>query len=1352
MILLDTPKSPVTNKVGERLTSLEDENERQTRHIDLSEVIPQVWIVAAALALAIIVLIVAAFLAWRVSQTPFPGFFVEPTLVANGLEDAAWSAYDAGLRVHDQITALDEQPLRTSGALMRALAQRAVGDRVTVTVMGLDGQQREFQTTLRAFPLSALGDFFALPYAIAVIYLGLGVGVFIKRWRESAGRAFAFLCALIALSLGLVLDLYTTHYFPRLWISAFALVGGAILHLALVFPQQIRLLNRAPTLRYLVYIPGIGIALFSQFSIVNFAAPRLYFEIWQLVYISAALSAVVFLGIMIYRSLYSESPIAQAQARIIMWGSLLAFGPISFWLISFSWWGWQIGLMFAFPWLALFPLSIAYAILRYRLFDINLIISRGVIYALLSAIVVGVYALFVYILDLSLDVQIQVGHPLALGVFVFLLAILLNPMEGRVQRVVERLFLGDSVDYRQLTRRFSNRLTETTNLPSVLEALNEAMASGWTLSRAALYLYDLRRGQYVPHSLGDADFPDVTFPKNSSLARQMLRQRKSLFLYHDRPLPPDLGDESEKLDDLRPALFVPIPNHGWLTLGEKSSGAPFSSDDLAALESLASQIAVALAKAELFTDLERRMTEVEVLRWVGQAVNFSMDVDDLLELIYTQAGRVLDTTNFYIALYNPEKRSLSFAFYVENGERVYNDYEWSVDTGLTGQIVKFGRAIVTDDYVRACRARGVTPGGQPGKAWMGAPLNAGDQIIGVMNVSSFDPAVTYSEDQLQFFSTIADQAAAILDKARLYREMAERARQLEALNEVGGMITSTLDLPKVLRLIMDKAVDLLQAQAGSLVLVDQDTGELVFEVTAGPGSADLVGMRLPPGTGILGAVVQDREPALIQDAQTDRRWYKDLDEAFVTHSVIAVPMVSRGNVIGVIELLNRRDGVSFDEEDQRLLMAFATNAAVSIENARLFTQTDQALAARVEELSMMQRIDRELNATLDYDRVMSLTLDWAMRMTEADMGLVAVVVENEEGERGLQLLANKGYPEQFISAYQDERWPLDHGIIGRAVRNGEPELLLDVEEDPDYQATTPGVVAQLTAPIWCEDQIVGSIALESFQQGRLDEESLAFVTRLADHAAISITNARLFEQVHRANEAKTEFISFVSHELKQPMTSMRGYTDLLAQGVAGELNEGQRGFLNTIRSNVERMDTLVSSLLDISRIESGRIRIELGDVSVAAIIEEALHTIRAQIETKRQSLAVDIAPDLPLVRGDRSRLVQVMTNLLSNAHKYTPEGGRISVSAQRDQNGFVACSVADTGVGMSPADQERLFTKYFRSDDPSVQSEPGTGLGLVITKSLVELQGGEIWVESERGVGSTFTFTAPVVESEAASA
>jgi signal transduction histidine kinase len=751
------------------------------------------------------------------------------------------------------------------------------------------------------------------------------------------------------------------------------------------------------------------------------------------------------------------------------------------------------------------------------------------------------------------------------------------------------------------------------------------------------------------------------------------------------------------------------------------------------------------------------MTEVDVLRWVAQAVNFTMDVDDLMELIYAQTSRVLDTTNFYIALHNAEKGTLSFAFYVEDGERLYPDDEWPAGMGLTGEIVRSGRSIVTKDYTRECLRYGIPTGGRPGRAWMGVPLNAGNQVIGVMNVSSFDSAVVYTAEHLKIFSAIADQAAAILDKARLYREMENRARQLAVLNEVGSVLTSTLDLPTVLNLIMEKAVELLDVEAGSLVMVDETMGELVFEVTAGPSSADLVGVRLPPGTGIVGAVVEAGEPVTIKDAPSDERWYRDLDADFVTHSIIAAPMVSRGRVIGVIELLNPSDMVPFDEDDERLLMAFAADAAIAIENARLFTQTDQALATRVEELSTMQNIDRELNASLDYRRVMDITLDWAVRVSGADVGLVAAVVELEDGTRGLRFLANRGYPQDAADAYDEEPWPLEKGVIGRVVRTGEPELVVDVASDPDYVAVVPGMVVQLAVPIRLEDHIIGVIALECSRSDSV-EEATEFVVRLADHAAIAMENARLFERVRRANEAKTEFVSFVSHELKQPMTSMKGYTDILIKGMAGELSEAQRSLLETVRSNVDRMNSLVSELLDISRIESGRVRLDLGDVSIPGMVKEVLRAIQGQIEGKQQSLKVEVAPDLPLVRGDRSRLMQVLTNLVSNAHKYTPKGGDITVSARAWADGqdggredeFVLCAVADSGIGMSPEDQERLFkTKYFRADDPAVRSVPGTGLGLVITKSLVELHGGEIWVESELGLGSTFFFTVPVASGSA---
>ena len=1332
--------------------------EPQTRRRFRDGTSPQTWIVAAVLAATMVVLILAVFLAWRTATIPFPGLFTEPTLVVNGVGNDAWTGYVAGLDIPDHLIAFDGRLLQNTTALMRALSQHQPGDVVTLTARGDDGTVRDVQVRLEPFPLVEFFSFFILPYVVGLIYLGIGIWVFLERRREAAGQVFGLVCAVFALGLGLLFDVYTTHWFPRVWITAISLTGSVLAHLALVFPQKARFIERMPLLCYLPYVPGVIIAVINQFTILNLDAATAYFDTWFAAFMFVGVGFVAFMAIMAYRSRHSQSPIVQAQARTILWGSLVAFGPIVAWFVIFRFVPMAFPPVLLLPWLILFPLSVAYAILRYHLFDSKLIVSRGIGYALLSVTVVATYLLVLYLISLLFDVTLQASNPAVLGVFVLLLALLLNPARVRLQRVLDQLFMREAVDHRQVIRRFVSRLAETTGLSSVLQVLDEALETGWSLQFAALFLYDPNIARYVPHAIGSRPFPSVNFARDGQVAHQMLQRRESVYVYLDRPLPPELSNEREALDALRPGLFIPASGHGWLVLGPRRSGGPFSSEDLATLETLGSQVAVALEKARLFSDLERRMKEVDVLRWVGQAVNFTMEVDDLMELIYAQTSRVLDTRNFYIALYNPDKHALHFAFYVENGERLYRDDEWAVGAGLTGWIVRRGRPIVTEDYTRECLRRGIKPGGAPGRAWMGVPLNAGDQVIGVMNISSFDPGMTYTDEQVEFFSAIADQAAAILDKARLYREMEERAQQLAALNEVGSVITSTLDLQAVLDLITGKAVELLQAEAGSLVLVNQDTGELVFEFTAGPGSSNLVGTRLPPGTGVVGAVVDEGKPVIIRDAQVDQRWYQGLDasSSFSTHSIIAVPMTSRGRTIGVIELLNRRDGVPFDEDDERLLTAFAANAAVSIENARLFTQTDQALAARVEELSMMQRIDRELNTSLDYDRVMNLTLDWALRMTETEVGLVAVVVETEDSGRGLRFLASRGYPEEQVAGYEGKLWPLDQGIIGRVVRTGVPELIDDVASDSDYAPVAPDMAAQLTVPIRWKEQIIGVIALECSQQDSLSLEALELVIRLADHAAIAIENARLFGQLRQANAAKTEFISFVSHELKQPMTSIKGYTDLLVKGAAGELTDAQRGFLETVLSNADRMNKLVSDLLDISRIESGRMRLEFADVSIGQVIEDALRTIRRQIESKKQTLGVSVPPDLPTVWGDRDRFVQILTNLVSNAHKYTPEGGGIIVRAQpwvdgqqAEGNGaFVLCSVSDTGIGIKPEDQDRLFTKYFRADDPAVHSVAGTGLGLIITKSLVELHGGELWFESEWGKGTTFSFTIPVLEQE----
>jgi signal transduction histidine kinase len=213
------------------------------------------------------------------------------------------------------------------------------------------------------------------------------------------------------------------------------------------------------------------------------------------------------------------------------------------------------------------------------------------------------------------------------------------------------------------------------------------------------------------------------------------------------------------------------------------------------------------------------------------------------------------------------------------------------------------------------------------------------------------------------------------------------------------------------------------------------------------------------------------------------------------------------------------------------------------------------------------------------------------------------------------------------------------------------------------------------------------------------------------------------------------------------MTSIKGYAKLLKMGAGGELSEQQQEFLTVIMNNVDRMTGLVNDLLDVSRIEAGRIRLEIQDVQMRAVIEEVIQSLHHQIESKHLALELAMADDLPEVRADYNRMIQIVTNLVSNAYKYTPEEGQIKVTAQ-SYNGTlegIAVTVADTGFGISEEDQAKLFTTFFRSGDQNIRDEPGTGLGLVITKNMIESHGGELSFESELGRGTTFTFTVPLI-------
>jgi signal transduction histidine kinase len=463
-----------------------------------------------------------------------------------------------------------------------------------------------------------------------------------------------------------------------------------------------------------------------------------------------------------------------------------------------------------------------------------------------------------------------------------------------------------------------------------------------------------------------------------------------------------------------------------------------------------------------------------------------------------------------------------------------------------------------------------------------------------------------------------------------------------------------------------------------------------------------------------------------------------------------VPLLHQGAVLGVLQVLNKRSGAPFTAQDQALLTAFAGQAVIALENARLLAQTDQALQQRVQELEVLQQLDRALNTTLDPARVLTLALDWLLRICAGTAGGIVLV---DEEKRPLRHAA-QGYTPGFERAYFAGE-PISAGILGDVLHTCRPHVTGDVRADPRYVAAAPATQSQLTLPLVHQQRLIGGVALESDRPDAFDAALAARAERVTTHAAAAIANALLYEKVHAANQAKSEFVSLASHELKTPMTAVRGYAQLMLSGMAGELTERQRGFLETIVANVARMGRQIQDLTDISQIETGRLALVWAPVDFAHIVSDTLQTVQALYDEKGVRMALDLPPDLPLVMGDQGRLVQVLTNLLSNACKYSPAGTQVQITLRADMLAarpnrpgeppipMVVCAVQDQGYGISAEDQQRLFTKFFRAQDPNIRQSKGTGLGLSISRGIVELHHGRIWVESTLGQGTTFSFAIP---------
>ncbi len=963
-------------------------------------------------------------------------------------------------------------------------------------------------------------------------------------------------------------------------------------------------------------------------------------------------------------------------------------------------------------------------------------------------IISGLFVLFGWTVDIS--------NPWITVLFVLCISLTLPIFYYFSTRFIELSNSVNNKSFEQGEEVYLQVLAKALSAKDIVFAIQTIVEKSFQPSSLLTYLFDPELNAYVLCNTHEPDSVEgIRFSKGSYLVEKLTANE---YYVPDQDKTQFDGDDFVRIQLLASQLIVPMKSMGiligWLSIGGEEGRGNYRQKEIQRLKKICTQAAIALQRLNVQGASAQLDKELNALTRVAQGISFTVEFDDILELIISQASQVVPADDFRITLHREVNGNYYHVFVSQQNERFHEleNRALPLDEGLEIEVIRSQRPLRTDDYARECRDRGLVASPKDVYAWLGVPLNAGAETIGAISIGSRNCEFLFNADHERIMHSIADLTAGAIIKSRLLKDSQHRATQLARLNDISLELTSILDLKSLYSKILENAVQVLPCQAGYLLIIDLQTADASIETTLGPILVNRIGARLDRDRNFSGLRVLDGIARLFSVDECKTKL--DDQELFPAHfkisSLLSVPMRLQDRISGAIVLINKQDGALFNQADLELLTAYTNQATIAIENARLYTLTDRALAERVDELSVMQQIDRQLNATLEVETALQITLDWALKQSQADAGMIGIIKDQR-----LSVIADRGYLHADDCDYQEskEGWETDYrdgSVIQSAINSGQIRSYDYLNHWEQLQTSLlDGVKSQAVIPIRRETHVIGILLLESLHIQTFSEETIGFLSRLSDHAAIALANARLFEEIEEANISKSRFVSFVAHELKNPMASIKGYTELIAGGMAGPVTDMQTSFLATIRSNVDRMNTIVSDLNDLTKIQVGNLRLDCKEVSLLETLTEVTRSLQRQIDDKELTITKDIPQGLPDIWADASRLSQILTNLISNAVKYTPNGGLIAVMAEvmpaidSSSSEFVHIWIQDHGIGIPISDQKKVFQQYFRTDIAKEMAS-GTGLGLNITRSLVELQGGKIWFESQPGAGTTFHFTLPV--------
>jgi len=671
----------------------------------------------------------------------------------------------------------------------------------------------------------------------------------------------------------------------------------------------------------------------------------------------------------------------------------------------------------------------------------------------------------------------------------------------------------------------------------------------------------------------------------------------------------------------------------------------------------------------------------------------------------------------------------------------------------------------------------------PIRSWLGVPLISKDNVIGVLVVDSHHPHA-YHDGTARLAVALAHQAALAIENSRLYEQTRAQLREATLLHSVTLALSSTLDIQQILPYMARSLCKILNATSVQIYSLNpagppraEGNEAVPFNTkpiegeAASPNTVTIVAdyatsqateeerhsevgrfyslADLPGGT----AGLPHRTPSQVQltAAATDSPNPSESSHSQSVSSSLLVPMVARDHVVGYAHVQDSLGPRTFTRGEIAVAQTLIQPAAIAMENARLFEETNR----RVRELRFLHDVSLAAAAGVRLEDMLQAA---AEALAAALQGTtVAILLLESEGSR-LRLEAGVGYPAELIGNLHLQ---LGQGITGWVAQHGQPALVPDVRSDPRYYQGTLDTRSELCVPLVVGPWVIGVLNVESPHINAFTDDDRRLLSTLASNLAVLVERARLFEEVEtttaelqqRAQDLeeanvrlqeldrlKDEFLASMSHELRTPLNSIIGFSEVLIDGLLGDIPPEQWECVKNIHDGGEHLLALINDILDLSKIEAGRLTLEPTTFDVPELLAEVAATTAPLVENRSQELTLEQEDRLPPLTADRFRIKQVLLNLIGNACKFTPLEGHITLSCHTHDPASLLFSIADDGIGIKPENMDIIFEEFRQADGSHSREITGTGLGLAISKRLVEMHGGRIWAESQYGHGSTFYF------------